>query len=55
VAELRFAYEFNPHWRAALSVNNVFDRVYYQTIGTPYEGNWYGEPRNVLLRIDAKL
>ena len=55
VVGLRLSYEFNSHWRAALSVNNVFDRVYYQTIGAPYGGNWYGEPRNVLLRIDAKL
>jgi outer membrane receptor for ferric coprogen and ferric-rhodotorulic acid len=37
------------------TVNNVFDRVYYETIGSPYNGNWYGEPRNVLLRIDGRL
>jgi TonB-dependent siderophore receptor len=55
VVGLRLSYELSPHWRAALSVNNVFDRVYYQTIGTPYDGNWYGEPRNLLLRIDGKL
>jgi outer-membrane receptor for ferric coprogen and ferric-rhodotorulic acid len=55
VVDLRLSYELNPHWRAALSVNNVFDRVYYETIGSPGNGNWYGEPRNVLLRIDGKL
>lgn len=55
VIDLRLSYEITPHWRAALSVNNVFDRVYYEAIGSPGNGNWYGEPRNVLLRIDAKL
>ena len=55
VVGLRLSYEVNTHWRAALSVNNVFDRVYYQTIGSPNSGNWYGEPRNVLFRIDGKL
>jgi len=55
VVGLRVGYDINAHWRAALSVNNVFDRVYYQTIGTPNGGNWYGEPRNLLLRIDGRL
>jgi outer-membrane receptor for ferric coprogen and ferric-rhodotorulic acid len=53
VADLRAGYQIDPHWRAALSVNNVFDRVYYQTIGSPIGGNWYGEPRSLLLRIDG--
>jgi outer-membrane receptor for ferric coprogen and ferric-rhodotorulic acid len=54
VVDLRVAYEIDPHWRAALSVNNVFDRVYYQTIGSPVGGNWYGAPRGFVLRIDGK-
>jgi len=35
----------------ALNVNNVFDKAYYSTIGTPGGGNWYGEPRNATLTL----
>jgi outer membrane receptor for ferric coprogen and ferric-rhodotorulic acid len=54
VVSLRLGYQIGSHWRAALSVNNVFDRVYFQTIGNPSSGNWYGEPRNFLVRIDGR-
>jgi outer membrane receptor for ferric coprogen and ferric-rhodotorulic acid len=55
VVSPRIGYEINRHWRAALTVGNVFDRIYYQTIGSPVGGNWYGEPRSLLFRIDADL
>jgi TonB-dependent siderophore receptor len=51
---LRAAYQLNSHWRAALSIDNLFDRIYYQTIGAPSGDNWYGEPRGFLLRLDAR-
>jgi len=54
VINLRAGYQLNTHWRAALSVNNAFDRIYYQTIGTLTSGNWYGEPREFVLRIDGR-
>jgi outer-membrane receptor for ferric coprogen and ferric-rhodotorulic acid len=54
VIDLRAGYQIDPHWRAALSVNNVFDRIYYQTIGVPGGGNWYGEPRGFVLRVDGR-
>jgi outer membrane receptor for ferric coprogen and ferric-rhodotorulic acid len=54
VANLRAGYQIDPHWRTALSVNNVFDHVYYQTIGIPVGDNWYGEPRGFVLRIDGR-
>ena len=54
VIDLRTAYQIDTHWRAALSVNNVFDRIYYQTIGIPTSGSWYGEPRGFVLRIDGR-
>jgi outer membrane receptor for ferric coprogen and ferric-rhodotorulic acid len=53
-ANLRADYQLSSHWRAALSINNVFDRSYYQTVGTPSGGTWYGAPRNLLLRVDAR-
>jgi outer membrane receptor for ferric coprogen and ferric-rhodotorulic acid len=55
VVDLRAGYEIDSHWRAAFSLNNVFDRVYYQSLGTPQTNNWYGEPRNFLVRIDARF
>ena len=36
------------------SVNNVFDRIYYQTTGIPTGGNCYGEPRGFVLRINGR-
>ena len=54
VINLRAAYQIDAHWGAALSVNNVFDRIYYQTIGTPAGGSWYGEPRGFVLRVDGR-
>jgi outer-membrane receptor for ferric coprogen and ferric-rhodotorulic acid len=54
VASLRAGYEIDSHWRVGLNVNNVFDRIYYQGVGSADTGNWYGEPRNLMVRIDAK-
>jgi outer membrane receptor protein involved in Fe transport len=50
---LRAACQLDKHWRATLSVNNIFDRVYFQTVALPSAGDWYGEPRNYRLRLDA--
>ena len=50
--DLRGSYQIQPHWQAALTVSNVFDRVYYQTLSLT--NNWYGEPRAVTLRVDGK-
>jgi TonB-dependent siderophore receptor len=55
VVSPRIEYRVDPHWRFALAVNNVFDRVYYETVSSPLYGNWYGEPRNFLLSVDARF
>lgn len=55
VVSPRIEYQVEPHWRFALAVNNVFDRIYYQTVSTPLYGNWYGEPRNFLLSLEARF
>jgi outer-membrane receptor for ferric coprogen and ferric-rhodotorulic acid len=54
VAGLRAGYEIDPHWRVALNIDNVFDRIYYQALGSASAGNWYGEPRNFKVRIDGR-
>jgi outer membrane receptor for ferric coprogen and ferric-rhodotorulic acid len=51
----RIGYRFDEHWQVALTINNLFDKRYYQTIGTSAEGSWYGVPRNYLLRLDARF
>jgi outer membrane receptor for ferric coprogen and ferric-rhodotorulic acid len=48
----RVSWQINRNVQAALNVNNIFDKVYYRTIGTTL-GNWYGEPRNVMLSLHA--
>lgn len=51
VWQAQAGYRIDPHWSLALNVNNVFDKVYYQTIGNHSHGNWYGEPRSWMLTV----
>lgn len=50
---LRAAYEISPKLSLALNLNNVFDKLYYSTVGTSGYGNFYGEPRNFMLSLKA--
>lgn len=49
--------EYRPtsNWTASLNVNNLLDRTYYATVGNDSSGNWYGEPRNVMLTLRGKF
>jgi len=51
LANLRVGYRIDPHWTAALNVNNVFDRKYYQSFSSPNWSNRYGDPLNVALTL----
>jgi len=53
VLDLRAGFDIDRTWRVALSVNNVLDKRYYESIDTPPLHAWYGEPRNWILRVDA--
>ena len=55
LASLRGEYRINRSWSAALNINNLFDKTYYQTVGTADAFNFYGEPRNVMLTIKGSL
>ncbi len=46
-------YQLDEHWNVALNGNNLFDKKYYQTVGTSTYGNVYGDPRNVMLTVRA--
>jgi outer membrane receptor for ferric coprogen and ferric-rhodotorulic acid len=54
VVDLRAGFELNRNWQVALSVNNVLDKRYFLSQNTPDLDLWYGDPRNFMLRIDAK-
>ncbi|WP_218005333.1 TonB-dependent siderophore receptor [Hydrogenophaga palleronii] len=48
-------YRINRTWSAALNVNNLFDKTYYKQIGNSASGNWYGDPRNVVLSLRGRF
>ena len=52
VVDLRAGFRIDSHWQAALTLNNVLNRTYYQTLGNLTGGNWYGDPRNWQLRTE---
>jgi len=55
VLDLRAAYQIDRNWQMALNVNNVFDKTYYDSIEPYYARAFYGPPRNLMLRVDAKF
>ena len=55
VLDLRAGFQLTRKWQVALTVNNVADKRYYVSQDTPLLELWYGDPRNVMLRIDAKF
>ncbi|MCY1283356.1 Fe(3+)-pyochelin receptor [compost metagenome] len=48
-------YRVDDHWSVALNGNNLFDRKYYETVGTSEYGNYYGEPRNYMLTVRGEF
>jgi len=50
----RAEYIFNETWSAALNLDNIVDKTYYQTVGNTFAGNWYGQPRSYTLSIRGK-
>ena len=51
VLDLRAGFQIDPNWQVALTVNNVVDKRYYDSLASSL---WYGEPRNYALQIDAR-
>ncbi|HVR48421.1 MAG TPA: TonB-dependent siderophore receptor [Pseudorhodoferax sp.] len=44
-------FQIDPRWTLALNVNNLTDKVYYQTVGYATGSNFYGTPREWLLTL----
>ncbi|WAH58135.1 TonB-dependent receptor [Pseudomonas silvicola] len=44
-------YQVTPHWSVSVNGNNLFDKVYYRTVSSSSNGNFYGDPRNFMLTV----
>jgi TonB-dependent siderophore receptor len=55
VLDLRVGFEIDSNWQVAVTANNALDKIYYESRGLASFRNWYGEPRNVTLRIDGRF
>lgn len=53
VLDLSAEYKFNTHWRAALNLTNIVDERYYYPVGSTTGANYYGEPRAVMVSVNA--
>jgi len=54
VFDLRAGVDIGRDWQVALAVNNVLDKTYYESVDAARLYAWYGEPRNWMLRADAR-
>lgn len=54
VASAQIGYRINRHLSASLTANNLFDAKYYEKVSGAGRQNFYGEPRNVMLTLQAK-
>ncbi|WP_337058998.1 TonB-dependent siderophore receptor [Pseudomonas sp. USHLN015] len=48
-------YKVDDNWTVAVNGNNLFDRRYYETVGTSEYGNYYGAPRNFMLTLRGEF
>ncbi|WEK45163.1 MAG: TonB-dependent receptor [Candidatus Andeanibacterium colombiense] len=55
VISARIDYRLSEKWSLAINLQNLFDKIYYQTVGEfPVNGNWYGAPRSYTATLRAK-
>lgn len=55
IVDLMAGFEYSKNLDFRLNFTNVFDKKYYQTIGTVESGNSFGEPRSVVLTARYKF
>lgn len=48
-------YQINKHLRIQLNLNNIFDKTYYSKVDATGISNYYGNPRNVMVTLQAKM
>lgn len=49
----RIGYRLDDNWSLALNGNNLFDKHYYSSVGAAGWGNFYGEPRNLMVTLQG--
>lgn len=54
LANMRIGYRVNRQLSAALNINNLFDRRYYQSLSGATWNNRYGEPLSAMLTLRAE-
>jgi outer membrane receptor protein involved in Fe transport len=51
----RIDYRFSDRWSAAINLENILDKTYYQTTGFGVTGgHWYGAPRSFAATLRGK-
>ncbi|MGC3964995.1 MAG: TonB-dependent siderophore receptor [Rhodocyclaceae bacterium] len=55
VFDALLGYRFSPNVDVSLSINNLFDKEYYQRVGSTTVFNFYGEPRSFWLKTSLKF
>ncbi|MNV73498.1 Fe(3+)-pyochelin receptor precursor [compost metagenome] len=55
LANMRVGYRINRQLTAALNINNLFDRRYYQSLSSTAWNNRYGEPLSAMLTLRAEF
>lgn len=53
IANLQLGYRFSKRWDANLTVENLFDEIYYEKVSGTTRQNFYGAPRNATLRFST--
>jgi outer membrane receptor for ferric coprogen and ferric-rhodotorulic acid len=55
VVDAMASYEVTDAITTSLTVNNLFDKTYYERVGGTSVFNFYGEPLSAVLRVEAKF
>lgn len=54
LANLQLGYAFNDHVELGLSVDNLFDKTYYEKVSGLARQNFYGSPRSAVLALKLR-
>ncbi|MDQ7774910.1 MAG: TonB-dependent siderophore receptor [Paracoccus aminovorans] len=55
VVSARVGYQINENFSAALNVDNLFDKKYYEILGSRGGSNYHGEARRVSLSVQSRF
>lgn len=55
VFALQLGYQITPQWKTSVTVNNLFDRKYFDRPDSGWRQTYYGEPRSVMLTLSYRI